>query len=264
VQPLAPVVALALLYAAVLAQHGRDAAVRLTPLRVLAGAAGLVTLALALGPPLDGWAASDLAAHMLQHVLLLAVAPPLLLLGCVPAVVVRALPSASRQRLERAARRVARAVRAAPPPYRAAGAIALQTVVLGVWHLPRLYDAAAANNALHALEHASFLGAGCVFWWCVLGLGSESGPAWAVVCLFVASLPATLLGALMTLSTAPWYPYYATGATAHALTRQQLAGVVMWGVGGMVYVVSAAALFAAWLARMEQSTPARARMEPAH
>jgi putative membrane protein len=246
-QPLAPVVGVALLYAAVLAQHGRDAAVRLTPLRVLAGAAGLVTLALALGPPLDGWAASDLAAHMLQHVLLLAVAPPLLLLGCVPAVVVRALPSASRQRL-----------------YRAAGAIALQTLVLGVWHLPRLYDAAAANNALHALEHASFLGAGCVFWWCVLGLGSESGPAWAVVCLFVASLPATLLGALMTLSTAPWYPYYATGATAHALTRQQLAGVVMWGVGGMVYVVSAAALFAAWLARMEQSTPARARMEPAH
>jgi putative membrane protein len=253
VQPLAPVVALALLYAAVLAQHGRDAAVRLTPLRVLAGAAGLLALALALGPPLDGWAASDLAAHMLQHVVLLAVAPPLLLLGCVPAVVVRALPPASRQRLTRAAGRIARALRAAPPLYRAAGAIALQTVVLGVWHLPRFYDAAAANNALHALEHA-----------CVLGLGSESGPAWAVVCLFIASLPATLLGALMTLSTAPWYPYYATGTTAHALTRQQLAGVVMWGFGGMVYVVSAAALFAAWLARMEQSTPARARMEPAH
>ena len=119
-EPLAPVVGVALLYAAVLAQHGRDAAVRRTPLRVLAGAAGLVTLGLALGPPLDGWAASDLAAHMLQHVLLLAVAPPLLLLGCVPAVVVRALPSASRQRVERAARRVARAVRAAPPLYRAA------------------------------------------------------------------------------------------------------------------------------------------------
>jgi putative membrane protein len=264
VQPLAPVVALALLYAAVLARHGRDAADRLTPLRVLAGIAGLVALALALGPPLDGWAASDLAAHMVQHVALLTVVPPLLILGCVPVVVVRALPTDSRQRVTRAAGRLAWVVRAVPPLYQAAGAIVLQTVVLGVWHLPRFYDAAAANNAVHALEHASFLGAGLVFWWCVAGLGSESGPAWAVVCLFVASLPATLLGALMTLSTAPWYPYYATGTTAHALARQQLAGVVMWGGGGMVYVVSAAALFAAWLARMEQSTPARARMEPAH
>jgi hypothetical protein len=120
VQPLAPVVALALLYAVVLAQHGRDATVRLTPVRVLAGVGGLVALALALGPPLDGWAASDLAAHMLQHVVLLAVAPPLLLLGCVPAVVVCALPPASRQRLERAAGRIARTMRAAPPLYRLA------------------------------------------------------------------------------------------------------------------------------------------------
>jgi putative membrane protein len=260
--PLAPVVALALLYTVVLAQQGRRAAGPLTPLRMVAGYGGLVALAFALGPPLDGWAASDLAAHMLQHVVLLAVAPPLLLLGCVPEVVVRALPPASRRRVTRLAGRAARAVRAAPPLYQAAGAIALQTVVIGVWHLPRLYDAAAAGNVLHALEHASFLAAGCIFWWCVAGLGTESGPAWAVVCLFVASLPATLLGALMTLSTAPWYPYYTTGTAAHALTRQQLAGVVMWGVGGMVYVVSAAALFATWLAGMEQSAPARAPMEP--
>ena len=262
-EPLAPVVALALLYTAVLAQHGRRAAAPLTPLRIAAGFGGLAALALVLGPPLDGWATSDLAAHMLQHVVLLAVAPPLLLLGCVPAAVVCALPRGSRRSVEVAARRVARSVRAAPPFYRAAGAIALQTVVIGVWHLPRLYDAAAAGNALHALEHASFLAAGCVFWWCVTELGSESGAAWAVVCLFLASLPATLLGALMTLSTAPWYPYYTAGTGAHALTRQQLAGVVMWGVGGMVYVVSAAALFATWLARMEESAPARARMEPA-
>jgi len=263
VEPLASVVALALLYAAVLARHGRRAEGPLTPLRIAAGFAGLAMLALALGPPLDGWATSDLAAHMLQHVVLLAVAPPLLLLGCVPAVVVRALPYGLQQRVEGAAGRVARSVRAAPPMYRAAGAIALQTLVVGVWHLPRLYDAAAAGNALHALEHASFLAAGCVFWWCVTELGSESGAAWAVVCLFLASLPATLLGALMTMSTAPWYPYYTTGTAAHALTRQQLAGVVMWGVGGMVYVVSAAALFATWLARMEQFAPARAPMEAA-
>ena len=262
--PLAPVVALALLYSVVLAQPGRRTTAPLTPLRIAAGFGGLVALAFALGPPLDGWAASDLAAHMLQHVVLLAVAPPLLLLGYVPAVVVSALPATSRQRVTELAGRVARAVRAQPPLYQAAGAIALQTVVLGVWHLPRLYDAAAAGNALHALEHASFLAAGCVFWWCVTELGSESGAAWAVVCLFLASLPATLLGALMTLSTAPWYPYYTAGTGAHALTRQQLAGVVMWAVGGMVYVVSAAALFATWLARMEQSAPARAPMEPVH
>src|SRR6059058_4436854 len=123
--PLAPVVALALLYTAALARHGPRSAKPLTPLRIAAGFGGLVALALALGPPLDGWAASDLAAHMLQHVVLLAVAPPLLLLGCVPAVALRALPIASRQRVMRAAGRTTRAVRAAPPLYRAAGAIAL-------------------------------------------------------------------------------------------------------------------------------------------
>jgi cytochrome c oxidase assembly factor CtaG len=83
-----------------------------------------------------------------------------------------------------------------------------------------------------------------------------------VITIFLASLPGTLLGALMTLSTAPWYPRYATGSPAAALRDQQLAGVVMWAVGGMAYVAAGAAVFVIWLRELERRSPARVTLEP--
>jgi cytochrome c oxidase assembly factor CtaG len=142
-------------------------------------------------------------------------------------------------------------------------AIAVQTIAVGLWHVPRLYDAAVGNDAVHAAEHLTFLGVGCFFWWAVLRLSEQLGSPAGVVALFVASLPATLLGALMTLSTTSWYPPYATGTGAHAVARQQLAGVVMWAFGGTVTVAAAAVLFGAWLASMERERATRLDWEPA-
>jgi len=71
-----------------------------------------------------------------------------------------------------------------------------------VWHVPEIYDAPPRTPPLHAAEHLSFLLTGVAFWWLV----ARSGTGAAVITIFVASLPGTLLGALMTLSTAPWYP----------------------------------------------------------
>jgi len=243
---LTPVGVVAVLYAIGLARSPLDRG------RRLAGWGGIVALAIALGPPLESHAATDLAAHMVQHVVLLAIAPPLLIIGAAPAAVLRALPAPPAWTT-----RAARAVVRVPVVLLIAVAIALQTTALGVWHVPVIYDAAAAHVPLHAAEHLSFLVTGLAFWWLVARLGTGS----AVIAVFVASLPGTLLGALMTLSTAPWYPRYTTGSVAAALQDQQLAGVVMWAVGGMAYVAAGAVLFVMWLRDLERVSPARVAME---
>jgi cytochrome c oxidase assembly factor CtaG len=228
-----------------------------------AGIAGIGALALALGPPLDGWATHDLAAHMIQHVVLLAIAPPLLIMGTVPAVLAHAAPDAARARLRRSVGRLAKTAERVPMITWAALAVAAQTAALGVWHIPAIYDAAVSHLALHATEHLTFLATGLAFWWTLAGARRRLPTAAAMVTIFLASLPGTLFGALMTLSTAPWYPAYASGSAAHALQDQQLAGVVMWAGGGMAYVAAGASLLVRWLRDLERTSPSRARLEPA-
>ena len=109
------------------------------------------------------------------------------------------------------------------------------------WHAPVLYGAAVDDKAVHAVEHVWFLGAGLLFWgawrrgWPAVGAPVSSA-------MFVAALPGTALGAALTLAPRPWYPMYPS------LEDQQLAGVVMWGFAGAVYVVAAGVVFGLWLA----------------
>jgi cytochrome c oxidase assembly factor CtaG len=245
---LTPVGVLAALYAIALTRVHGPVASR------LAAWTGIVALAVALGPPIDVWAATSLAAHMVQHVVLLAIAPPLLVIGRVPETIVRAASPRLRARLEPITALLAHGSLGVWTVL----ALGLQTAALGVWHVPVIYDAAATHAPLHAAEHLSFLLTGFAFWWLVARLGTGA----AVITIFVASLPGTLLGALMTLSTATWYPHYATGSVAAALQDQQLAGVVMWAVGGMAYVAAGAALFVMWLRELERRSPARVTLEP--
>jgi putative membrane protein len=261
----APAVAAAVLYAGVLAHAGSRAAGpsgEITRARLVAGIAGFVALVVALGPPLDVWATSDLVAHMTQHVLLLSIAPPLLIVGLVPSVVTGVFSPEFRSRAARAVDPGLRVLRRTPVFVVTAVAVALQSLALLLWHLPVLYDAAVGNDAIHAAEHLTFLGTGLLFWWTVAGAGRRAGTAAAVLTIFVASLPMTLLGALMTLSTSPWYPTYATHSFAASLQSQQLAGVVMWAFGGFVYVLAGAVLFLAWMRELERASPSRAGLEP--
>lgn len=223
----------------------------------LAGWGGIVALAFALGPPLDGWAATSLAAHMVQHVVLLAIAPPLMVIGRVAETVPLAGSPTTQARIAGAVGDISRRLGRVPMVLWTAIALGLQTVALGLWHVPAIYDAAAERTPLHAAEHLTFLLTGFAFWWLVARLRTGA----AVITIFLASLPGTLLGALMTLSTAPWYPRYATGTAAAALQDQQLAGVVMWAVGGLAYVAAGAALFVLWLHDLERASPARVGME---
>ena len=203
--------------------------------------AGLATVAIALLSPLDTRAHASLTAHMVQHVLLLAVAPPLLVAAAPVPALLAGLPRALRGTAAEVWGLVRASARSRRWPVWMTGAILVQTGVMWAWHAPALYAAALRHLPLHALEHLSFLGAGLLFWG-VLAAAVASGRGAGVPAMFVAALPGTALGAALTLAARPWYPAYPS------LEDQQLAGVVMWAFAGTVYVVAAGVVFGLWLA----------------
>ncbi|HEY7440148.1 MAG TPA: cytochrome c oxidase assembly protein [Acidimicrobiia bacterium] len=212
--------------------------------------AALVVLLVALATPLEQAADRDLPMHMVQHMLLLLVVPPLLALGAPIVAAVEALPSSARRRAQPLLRGVTRSQARRSWLLWTALALALATLTLAVWHLPALYDAAVRNDGVHALEHISFVATGTLFWWMVLRSGSLDRRGFGVLAVFVASLPASALGVLMTMASSPWYAPYGTGHPA--LVHQQIAGAIMWGFGGVALAIIAALLFASWLSAMER------------
>jgi putative membrane protein len=222
-----------------------------TPGRTGCFAAAMVTLAVALLPPLAERADAGLVAHMVQHVLLLVVAAPLLALAAPVPTLLRALPSTVDRRWRRLLRSHARRWLAW-----VAITLVVSSAVMVAWHMPVLYEAALHHEAVHALEHVSFLVTATAFWWAV-GLGAARPRGGAVAAVFVAALPGTALGAALTLAGTPWYPDYPSVAD------QQLAGVVMWGFAGLAYVLAAAVVFGMWLRAVERDTPARPEPRPA-
>lgn len=219
-------------------------------------AAGLGVLLVALVSPLDAMGGTLFAAHMVQHELLVLAAAPLLVLGSPLVPFVWGLPPRARRRAGAWARR--RPVRAA---WRAlthpAVVWALHAAALLVWHAPALYQRTLESDAVHAAQHASFLGTAPLFWWVLLHPAGRRrlAPGAAVLYLFSTATYGAVLGALLTFSPRPWYPAYAPGAAAWGLAPledQQIGGLVMWVPGGMAYLAAALALFAAWLRETER------------
>ena len=91
------------------------------------------------------------------------------------------------------------------------------------------------------------------FWWTIAGAVRRTRYGAGLLVVFVAKLPGLVLGVGMTIGTHVWYPVYGQGA--HALTEQQVAGVIMWIGGGMIATASALVLFANWFASLERTTP---------
>jgi putative membrane protein len=214
--------------------------------QVSAFAAGWLTLVAALVSPLDGLGAQLFSAHMVQHELLMVVAAPLLVLGRPLVAWTWALRPAARRRAGAWTRHPlwARPWRAITAPL---GAWLLHALALWAWHVPALFDAALANEAVHALQHASFLVAALLFWWSVLGHTAQRTCGAALASLFATLLHTAALGALLALAASPWYlPYAGRGAAfgLSALEDQQLGGLVMWMPAGFGYLAAALVLMA--------------------
>jgi len=209
---------------------------------------GLVTLAFALFSPLDAFANFLLSVHMVQHMLLIMVAPPLLLLGYPFLPMLLGLPR----------RLVAEAI--GPfliwKPLKTLGhfvtnpIFALVVFCLSnvVWHLPPLYELALRSTPWHRVEHMFFLGTATLFWWHVIAPWPSHSrwPRWTVpFYLLLADFQNTALSAFFSFDDRVIYPTYAAAPRISDLTAlqdQAAAGPIMWVPGSLIFLIPAAAV----------------------
>ncbi len=218
---------------------------------------GWVTLFIALVSPLDALGEQLFVAHMIQHLLLMLVAAPLLALSMPPAALAWAVPRRWRRGLAQwwhPQTGLQAAWRMITSPVVTWSVFAL---VLWVWHLPALYQAALRDVTVHIIEHLSFLGAALLFWWVLPLHGREHRLSYGagILYLFTTALHSSLLGVLLTFSNSVWYVDYVSSAPAWGLTPledQQLAGLVMWIPSGILYLAAVLVLMAGWFHAMEQ------------
>lgn len=210
--------------------------------RVACFLAGELVLVVALVSPLDPLGETLLSAHMAQHILLTALAPPLLLLGTPVLAWTWSLP--------RAWRRVGTAplVRGAAMMLDAlsgpliAGLIA--TAVMWAWHAPALFEAALENSAVHTLEHITFF-LGAVIGWRA-SLSPHTSAIAAAVSTLLVFMAGGMLGGVLSLAPLPLYDWYGNSAllwSISPLEDQQIAGLLMWVIAGGIYL-AAFAIFA--------------------
>jgi cytochrome c oxidase assembly factor CtaG len=235
-----PLLALAAVYTIGGARLRRRAGRPLGQHRWVSALVALAAVIAALLSPLDGLADTRLSAHMLQHMLLIAVAAPALLLADPFPVVLWAWPRPARA----AARAVLGRRSAAGLTWRWATAMVPAWIgsacVLWAWHLPAAYDAALGHRGLHDLEHLTFVAAALTFWWPVIHPAprrrrAASYPA-RVVYLVLGAFQTSALGLLLTLTPVVLYRSYAAGPGA--LEDQAWGGVVMWSLGGLIDMIA--------------------------
>lgn len=209
--------------------------------------AGLGAVSLALMSPIDAFADRSLTTHMIQHLLLTVIAPPLLLLGRPITLAYAAWSSRSRARLARITKSgVARLV-GSP-----AVGFAAFAIVLWVSHLSSIYEAALTDQRLHAAEHAAYVTTALLFWWPVVaadpGARRLSYPG-RLLYLFLAMPVMSLLGFLVSTADRVLYPHYvlSAGSVAKALADQRLAGTIMWETSMVAGVVALSLVLAAWM-----------------
>ncbi len=212
--------------------------------------AGLMVLALV--SPLDELGDTYLfSAHMVQHLVLTIVGPPLLLIGT-PEWFFR--PIARNKMLFAIARCLT---------YPAV-AFVLFNADFFIWHAPALYNVTLANQNIHIVEHLTFIFFGLLNWWLIfspskdlprLSIGGQ------ILYLFLSGMPVVLLGAGLTFASPLYAPYIAAPRVwgISAATDQQLGGLIMWVPGNIIIIIIMSALFLRWMQKKEKEQAAQER-----
>lgn len=208
--------------------------------------AGTIILILALDSPLDTLGDEYLfSAHMVQHMLISIVVPPLWLLGTPEWMLAPLFKHAN----------VTRIMRWVTYPVVAFG---LFNADLWLWHAPALYDATLANEYVHIFEHLTFIVFGVLFWWPILSPVRQIpriSKGFGVLYLFMACQPMVALGALLTFAAHPLYQPYVVAPRIWGSTPlgdQQLGGLIMWLPTNIPYVIGLSVLFFGWVAEQDQ------------
>ena len=216
---------------------------RFSRARAAAFVAGVVTLVIALLSPLDSFSGLILSAHMTQHLLLMMVAPPLLLIGEPGNALLRGLPAViAREGVGPfiASRPLRRAGHTLTRP---AVAWLLFVAATWLWHLPGPYERAVYSPLWHWIEHTCFFVTAILFWWPVIVPWPSKAawpPAAMIAYLLLADIQNTALAAIFCFSERPLYPLYSLVPRLWdlpVLDDQVLAGVIMWVPGSIAFLV---------------------------
>lgn len=231
------------------------------PLQMASFYGGLAVLALALLSPLDRMSEALFSAHMIQHLVIVLAASPLLVLGAGSLPVALALPRPVRRRISGVTRGAA-GRKVTGWIFAPLGAGLLHAVALWLWHLPGPYQAAWTDPVIHAAEHLSFLLTAILLWRVVIGSGGRrtAGYLPAAGLVFATALQSTALGTILSFATHVLYPVHVPGAVSwgmSALEDQQLAGAIMWIPAGGVYLMTIVTLLVRAFSDVERRMLAR-------
>lgn len=213
---------------------------------------GWVVLFIALVSPLDTLGDEFLfSGHMIQHMLIAIVAPPLLLLG-IPAWMLA--PLFRNETVGRVARWAALPV----------VAFGIFQADIWLWHAPPLYDLTLESDAVHIVEHLTFFLFGLLYWLPVLSPTPaipRMSKGFAILYLFVGCQPMVALGALITFAAQPLYQPYVEAPRVWGLSPladQQLGGLIMWLPSNIPYLIALSVIFFQWVAERDQAERAAA------
>lgn len=216
--------------------------------RLIAFQAGLLTIFLAVASPLHEFSELLLQFHMIQHLLLMMVVPPLLLLGAPILPLLRGLPRSVLERglgLLFASRPLQRLGQFLTHPIVCLVAFTVSSVA---WHLPVLYELALRSEFWHNVQHVSFLSTGLLFWWPVVQPWPSRlrWPRWTIIpYLLFADIQNTALSAFLIFSERALYPSYAALPRLwgiSVLDDQAAAGAIMWVPGSLIFLIPVAVL----------------------
>ena len=248
--PLLPLVSLTLalfVYFAGWMQARRTRSRELPPWRAACFAGGVIALWIALASPIDALDDYLLTAHMIQHFILMSIAPPLIVLGAPMVPLLRGLPRG----IIRVLRPLFRAqwvhalARTITHPVFAW--VAMNTAYLG-WHVPALFELTFKSEQVHDFEHACFFVTSLLFWWVVLEPwpARSRWPRWAMIpYLLSADVLNTVLSATLAFAGRVLYPSYVAAPRVCFLTPlkdQVAAGAEMWVLNSLVMLIPAVAI----------------------
>jgi len=237
---------------------------RFTVGRLVSFLGGLAILEIALASPIDTFDPFFLADHMLQHMLLMMVLPPLLLLGDPEIPLLRGLPRWVSQRVlgpmlvSKPIRRIGRGL-----AHPAVCWLVMALAMIG-WHLPAAYELALHSSGWHELEHICFLVASTLFWWPVIQPWPSRSrwPRWTMpVYLLLADFVNSIVSAFLVFSDRVLYPSYLTVPRLWGISAQNdqvAAGAIMWILGSFAYLIPAVLI----TVRLLSPRPPEARSVP--
>ncbi len=223
---------------------------------------GLFFIGLALMSPIDVLGAQLFFMHMIQHLLLIMIAPPLLLITNPLPFILWGLPRSLRKKVGRGisalisgSSPLRNRIKSATSP----GVTWMLWVIAVIgWHDPSAYNAALRSSFVHDLEHLSFFTVGMLFWWHVIGAGprihKQLGGVGRIIFTLSVIPPNMIAGVAFAFAGQPIYAYSASYLGFSVLEDQKLGGVIMWVPGSMMYIV-AALILAGQLLGEDQNRP---------